>query len=114
MPHAVTCRALGLSQSWFYKWRDRKPTARQQRRAELAVKVREIFDASGGTYGSPRVTLDLHAAGWQVGGNTVAALMAELGLAGVASPSRANVQWRRTGSIASSVHPRRTFCGAAT
>ena len=73
MPHAVTCRALGLSESWFYKWRDRKPTPRQQRRAELAVKIREIFDASGGTYGSPRVTLDLHAAGWQVGENTVAA-----------------------------------------
>jgi transposase InsO family protein len=78
----MTCRALGLSQSWFYKWRDRQPTPRQQRRADLAVKIREIFDASGGTYGSPRVTLDLHAAGWQVGENTVARLMAELGLAG--------------------------------
>jgi transposase InsO family protein len=82
VPHAVTCRALGLSESWFYKWRDRKATARRQRRAELAVKIREIFDASGGTYGSPRVTLELWAAGWQVGENTVAALMAQLGLAG--------------------------------
>jgi putative transposase len=82
VPHAVTCRALGLSESWYYKWRDRRPTARQQRRAELAVKIREIFDASGGTYGSPRVTLELWAAGWRVGENTVAALMAELGLAG--------------------------------
>lgn len=82
VPHAVTCRALGLSESWYYKWRDRQPTARQQRRAELAAKIREIFDASGGTYGSPRVTLELWAAGWQVGENTVARLMAELGLAG--------------------------------
>ncbi len=82
VPHAVTCRALGVSQSWFYKWLDRRPTKRQQRRAELADAIRAVFDASGGTYGSPRVTLDLWAAGWQVSENTVAALMAELGLAG--------------------------------
>jgi putative transposase len=82
VPHAVTCRALGLSESWFYRWCDRKFTPREQRRAVLAAKVREIFDASGGTYGSPRVTLELWAAGWQVGENTVARLIAELGLAG--------------------------------
>lgn len=82
VPHALTCRALGLSQSWFYKWRDRPPTPRQIRRAELADAIRAVFDASGGTYGSPRVTQELWAAGWQVGENTVATLMAELGLAG--------------------------------
>jgi putative transposase len=91
VPHAVTCRALGLSQSWFYKWRDRKPSPRELRRAELAAKIREIFDASGGTYGSPRVTQDLHAAGWRVGENTVAKLMAELGLAGRPPKRRRNL-----------------------
>jgi hypothetical protein len=50
--HAVSCRALGLSESWFYKWRDRPPTRRQVRRVELADKIREFFEASGGTYGS--------------------------------------------------------------
>ncbi|MEO3778466.1 IS3 family transposase [Micromonospora sp. B11E3] len=59
VPHAVTCRALGLSQSWFYKWRDRRPTARQTRRDALDEAIRAAFDASGGTYGSPRVTQDL-------------------------------------------------------
>ncbi len=82
VPHALSCRALGLSESWFYKWRDRSPTPRQQRRVELADAIRKIFDDSGGTYGSPRVTLELWADGWQVGENTVARLMAELGLAG--------------------------------
>lgn len=82
VPHALSCRALGLSESWFYKWRDRPPTPRQERRARLADAIRKIFDDSGGTYGSPRVTLDLWAAGWQVSENTVAKLMAELGLAG--------------------------------
>jgi putative transposase len=91
VPHAVTCRALGLSESWYYKWRDRQPTARQQRRAELAVKIREIFDASGGTYGSPRVTFELQAAGWRVGENTVARLMAEFGRAGRKPKRRRNL-----------------------
>jgi putative transposase len=84
----VTCRALGLSESWFYKWRDRPPTGRDRRRAELADAIRAVFDASGGTYGSPRVALDLWAAGWQVSVNTVAKLMADLGLAGRPLPRR--------------------------
>lgn len=82
VPHAVSCRALGVSESWFYKWHRRMPTARQVRRAELADRIRGFFDASGGTYGSPRITLDLWAAGYQVSENTVAKLMAQLGLAG--------------------------------
>ena len=50
------------SESWFYKWRDRPPTARQQRRAELDAAVKASFEDSGGTpgtYGSPRVWEDL-------------------------------------------------------
>ena len=94
VPHVVSCRALGLSQSWFYKWRDRPPTARQARWAELADAIRSSFDASGGTYGSLRVTLDLWAAGWQVSENTVAKLMAELGLAG-RKPKRRRNQTRQ-------------------
>ena len=82
VPHAVSCRALGVSESWFYKWHDRPPTRRQRRRAELADAIRAAFDASGGTYGSPRVTDELREIGWRVGENTVAALMACLGLAG--------------------------------
>jgi putative transposase len=88
VPHAVTCRALGLSESWFYKWRNRTPTGRDRRRADLADAVWAVFDASGGTYGSPRVALELWAAGWQVSVNTVAKLMAELGLAGRPLPRR--------------------------
>jgi putative transposase len=79
VPHAVACRALGVSQSWFYKWRDRPPTRRQQRRSTLAAAVRKVFDGSGGTYGSPRVGDELRDQGWQVSDNTIAALMAELG-----------------------------------
>lgn len=83
VPHAVSCRALELSESWFYKWRDRPPTPREQRRARLDGAVRTSFEDSGGTpgtYGSPRVFEDLVEAGWEVSVNTVAASMARQGL----------------------------------
>ena len=82
VPHAISCRALGLSESWFYKWHDRAPTPRQLRRATLDKAVREAFEASGATYGSPRVRDDLVEAGWSVSEKTVAASMRAQGLVG--------------------------------
>lgn len=80
IPHTVACRAVGVSPSWFYKWRRRPPTARELRRARLEEEIRAIFDESGGTYGSPKVFVLLVRAGWRVSVNTVAQVMAELGL----------------------------------
>jgi putative transposase len=83
VPHAVSCRALAVSESWFYKWHDRPPTPRQERRGRLDAAVRSSFEDSGGTpgtYGSPRVHADLVDQGWVVSLNTVAASMATPGL----------------------------------
>jgi putative transposase len=90
IPHTVACRALGVSQAWFYKWRRRpaEPTPRQVRRAGLEERITYFFHRSGDTYGSPRVTLDLWAEGWQVSVNTVAEIMAGLGLQGRKPPRR--------------------------
>lgn len=90
VPHALSCRALEVPESWFYKWRDRQPTPRQARRAALDAAVKASFDDSGGTpgtYGSPRVWEDLVAEGWRVSKKTVAASMARQGLQG-RSPKR--------------------------
>lgn len=86
VPHTVACRALDVSESWFYKWKDRPPTARQQRRADLDVEVKRFFDASDGTYGSPRVLVELREAGWRVSKKAVEDSMARQGL--VARPKR--------------------------
>jgi len=80
VPHAVACQALGVSESWFYKWRDRPPTRRDDQRARLTAAVRKVFDDSGGTYGSPRIGIELREQGWQVSDNTIAQLMAGSGL----------------------------------
>lgn len=112
VPHAVSCRALGVSTSWFYKWRDRPPTARDQRRAALADAIRDSFDASGATYGSPRVVLDLWAQGFKVSVNTVAAMMAELGLAG-RKPKRRHNLTKQGKRRAARDHVRRQFTAVA-
>ena len=89
IPHAKCCRFLGLSESWFYKWHDRPPTARQRRREVLDAQVKEIFEDSGGTprtYGSPRIHAELLDLGWSVSEKTVAGSMIRQGL--VARPKR--------------------------
>jgi putative transposase len=81
IPHALACRALGVSQSWFYKWRGGALPARAQRRERLKAEVARLFRLHDGKYGSPRITADLREEGWRVSENSVAGLMAELGLA---------------------------------
>ena len=81
IPYAVSCRALGVSEGWFYKWKDGDHSARRARRERLKAEVRRLFGAHKGKRGSPMITADLHDAGWRVSKNTVAAVMAEMGLA---------------------------------
>ena len=81
VPAVVACRALGVSRSWYYKWRGATLPPRAQRRARLMAEVGRLFAVHEGKYGSPRITADLREAGWRVSENTVAGLLRELGLA---------------------------------
>ncbi|WP_279494529.1 IS3 family transposase [Actinocrispum wychmicini] len=122
VPHAIACRALKVSQSWFYKWINRTPTAREQRRERLDEQIRRLFAASGGTYGSPRIARDLREAGWRISENTVVARMAELGLAGRPATRRRSPtrQGRRTAArdlvrrTFNAVAPDVLWCGDVT
>jgi transposase InsO family protein len=80
VPYATSCRALSVSQAWFYKWRDGDSSPQHARREQLKVAIGRLFAAHNGKYGSPRITADLRDEGWVVSENTVAALMRELGL----------------------------------
>jgi putative transposase len=81
IPCAVSCRALGVSRSWFYQHKNGQLPPRAQRRERLKAEVARLFAVHKGKYGSPRITADLRDAGWRVSENTVAALMAEQHLA---------------------------------
>lgn len=111
IPHTVACRALGVSQAWFYKWRRRpaEPTKREVRRMRLEERIKHFFRESGDTYGSPRITLDLWAEGWQVSVNTVAEVMADLGLQGRKPPRRRRSLTRQGKRHASPDLVHRTF-----
>ena len=50
VPHTITCLLLGVSLAWFYKWRDRPPTLRQQRRAEVDAAVAAMFEDAKGVH----------------------------------------------------------------
>lgn len=81
IPYATACRALQVSESWFYKWRDGDASPAHARREQLTVEIKRLFAKHRRRYGSPRITADLNDEGWRVSKNTVAAIMREQGLA---------------------------------
>ena len=59
IPHAVSCRALGVSESWLYKWKDGDRSARRARRDRLKAEIARLFARRKGKDGSPRITAAL-------------------------------------------------------
>jgi putative transposase len=76
------CRALKVSKSGFYGWRDRSPSARAQADARLSEKIARIHRDSRQTYGAPRIHFELRALGVRCARKRVARLMREAGLFG--------------------------------
>lgn len=77
---ALMCRALNLNRSGYYAWLRRRDSLRAQENRVLCEQIVEIFDASRGTYGSPRIHAVLRTRGFCVGRNRVVRLMKELGI----------------------------------
>jgi len=80
---ATMCRALGVSPAGYYAFRQRPPSARAQRDAELSERIRAIHERSRGTYGVPRIHVELAEANIHVGRKRVARLMRAAGLHGI-------------------------------
>ncbi|HET9117229.1 MAG TPA: IS3 family transposase [Pseudonocardiaceae bacterium] len=84
VPHVMSCRLLGVSEAWFYKWNRRaltgELTVSEQHRRRLDQAVAVAFNAAEGKHGSPRLVWDLRDQGWTVSEKTVAASMRRQGL----------------------------------
>lgn len=64
-----------MTRAGYYLWLNRKPCARARQDERLLNRIRAVFEASDGTYGSPRVHAALAAAGFRVGRKRVSRLM---------------------------------------
>jgi putative transposase len=82
-PIAVMCRVLGVSPSGYYGWAKRPTSERAVTDALLIEDIRAAHATSKGTYGVPRIQVDLAEQGIRVGRKRVARLMRNAGLAGV-------------------------------
>lgn len=87
----MMCEAMEISRSGYYAWQGREPSARAKDDAALASEITTVFEASRGTYGSPRVHAELKEQGRHVSRKRVERQMRELGLV-----ARHKPKFRRT------------------
>ena len=69
-----------MSRSGYYSWLSHGESDRSNANRRLLFDIRMVHDRSRRTYGSPRVTAELHAQGVGCGENRVARLMRENGI----------------------------------
>jgi transposase InsO family protein len=74
-----------MTRSAYYAWTTsaaQGPSHRRWEEARLVAEIRRIHARSGGTYGSPRVTVELGRRGWTVNHKRVERLMRTHGIVG--------------------------------
>jgi putative transposase len=89
LPVQLACRVLNVSESGYYARRSRAPSARAIRHVWLTDMIRQVHDASRGTYGIRRVHADLILGqGLAVGHQAVEMLMRRAGIQGISGRPR--------------------------
>jgi transposase InsO family protein len=84
------CQLLEVSRSAYYAHRA-GPSARERQDVELTEAIVEVHEASGGTYGAPRVQAELRDQGRRHSRKRIARLMRQAGRRG-----RTPKRWRTT------------------
>ena len=82
------CQVLDVNRSSYYKWlagAEARATRQREDRI-LAEEIREVHDESGGAYGSPRVTAEVHEKGRRVNEKRFARIMRTFSITGIRLP----------------------------
>jgi putative transposase len=89
LPVQLASRVLGVSESGYYEWRGRPPSARAVRHTWLTEQIQAVHLASRGTYGSRRVHAELTLGlGITVGHGAVELLMRRAQIKGLPGSRR--------------------------
>ena len=90
-PITMACKIADVSRQAFHDWRVRQgqpPTPAEVAEAALVEAMREIHAEFDGTYGEPRMTIELANRGWPVNHKRVRRLMRHHGIVGVHKPAK--------------------------
>ncbi len=90
-PITMAATVAEVSRQAFHDWQQKTadgPTAAEQAEADLVAEMRSIHAVFDGTYGSPRMTVELANRGWEVNHKRVERLMRTHGIVGVHKPAR--------------------------
>jgi putative transposase len=82
------CRALDVSESGYYAWKERPASEHEREDARLSAEIQQIFQEHRQVYGSPRIHAALASRGIHCGRKRVVRLMQALGLSALPKKSR--------------------------
>jgi putative transposase len=84
-PVAAACQAAGVTRSAYYAWTAtaaQGPSLAAREEARLVAEIRRVHARSDGTYGAPRMTVELRRRGWAVNHKRVERLLRAHGIVG--------------------------------
>lgn len=69
------CKVFKVSKSGYYNWLDKEPSRRALENEELTLAIHDVFQYSSGSYGAPRIKMELLKKGYSVSRPRVARIM---------------------------------------
>ena len=73
------CKVLQIGKSSYYDWKKKGSYKKGHEKPDDLKAIRQVYEKSKKTYGSPRITEELNAHGKEISKSTVARIMSKNG-----------------------------------